>query len=297
MVQADDGRYYLFYSRWPYEKQMKGWITHSQIACAVADTPTGPYTFHSVVMEGRGDGFFDATTIHNPHIHKFDGLYYLYYIGASEQDSFEKTRRTQRIGVAVSKSIHGPWERLDQPLIDVSEGSFDSGFTTNPSVVRKGDSYILVYKCLGEKVVVHGVAFSSSPTGPFKKHKDPIFTHETSKFVAEDPFIFSYKDMLYIVLSDNHGAFTGIKQALCLFVSEDGIKWKPAQHPLVSDRTIQWEDGIKETLADLERPQIWFDKDGEPAVLFCAATRVKRAPGNTFNMHIPLKKPLERSAP
>ena len=273
---------------------MSGWRTHSEIACAVADQPLGPYKFHSIALKGRGNGYFDATTIHNPHIHKFDGIYYLYYMGASASKSYEKTRIAQRIGVAISKSVDGPWKRLDKPILDVSQDSFDSGFVTNPSVVRQGDKYIMVYKCLGKgNKVFHGVAFSDSPIGPFKKHETPIFTHETNDFPAEDPSIFSYKGNLYAILSDS-GVFTGIKQALCLFTSKNGIDWKLAKNSLISDRTVRWEDGSKERLADLERPQIYFDEDGEPAVLFCAASRTKRTPGNTFNIHIPLKKRLQK---
>ena len=291
MVQGDDGKYYLFYSRWPYETEFESWLMKSEIACAVADNPTGPYKFHSEVLKGRGNGFFDADMVHNPHIHKFNGKYYLYYIGATTKSERQITRRTQRIGVAISESIDGPWQRLNKPILDVTPGSFDSGFTTNPSVVRKNDStYVMVYKCMDDnREVVHGVAFSKSPTGPFEKHSKPIFTKEGSKFPAEDPFIFQYRNKLYTILSDNHGEFTGIKQALCLFTSDDGIDWKLAEHPLVSDRKILWKDGAIEELKDLERPQIWFDNNNEPAVLFCAATRGKRAPGNNFNIQIPLQ--------
>ncbi len=289
MVQGNDGKFYLFYSRWPYAHRMAGWISHSQVACAVAEHPLGPYRHHAVVLEGRGAGYFDATTIHNPHIQKFDGKYYLYYLGANAQPSFEATRRTQRIGVAVADSITGPWLRFDQPVLDVTPDSFDSGFVTNPSVARSGNWYIMMYKCLGkDSKVFHGVAFSNSPLGPFVKHDRPIFTHPEHDFPAEDPFLFSYKGKWYTILSD-HAVFTGIKQALCLFESEDGINWKLARNALISDRTVEWEDGTRETLADLERPYIWFDEQGEPAILFCAATRGKRSPGNTFNIHIPLK--------
>jgi hypothetical protein len=91
--------------------------------------------------------------------------------------------------------------------------------------------------------------------------------------------------------------FTGIKQALCLFTSQNGVDWEPAEIPLISDRTVTWEDGTQEKLADLERPQIYFGTDGEPMVLFCAATREKRAPGTTFNIHIPLSRDLLQNPP
>ena len=56
-------------------------------------------------------------------------------------------------------------------------------------------------------------------------------------------------------MSDNHGEYTGIKQALFLFASDNGIDWVLAEHPLVSDRKIEWEDGTREELEDLESSQ------------------------------------------
>ncbi len=297
MIRGEDGRCYLFYSRWPYEHKMAGWVRFSEIACAVADSPMGPYRPHSVAIKGRGGEFFDSGAVHNPHIHRFGKRYYLYYMGAGMKDGFQAARMTQRIGVATADSPIGPWQRADKPLIDVTPGSFDSRMVTNPSVAFFNGRYVMVYKAQGDDgKVLHGVAFAAAPDGPFTKHGKPIFTHPTNPFPAEDPFIFTYHDRLYAILSD-HAAFTGIKQALCLFQSGDGIDWKPAAKPLVSDRTIRWADGATETLGDLERPQLFFDGKGEPMILFCAATRGKRAPGNTFNIRIPLQKGIETELP
>lgn len=293
MIRGEDDKSYLFYSRWPYEKKMAGWVRYSEIACAVADDPMGPYRPHSVAIKGRGGDFFDAGAAHNPHIHRFGSRYYLYYMGAGEKGNFNASRMSQRIGVAVADNLTGPWQRDEKPLIDVTPGSFDSKMVTNPSVAFFKGRYVMVYKAQGDDgKVLHGVAFADAPDGPFQKHGKPIFTHPDHSFPAEDPFIFVYRGSLYAILSD-HAAFTGIKQALCLFRSEDGIDWKPAEHPLVSDRTVLWADGTSETLADLERPQMVFDDKGEPMILFCAATRGQRSPGNTFNIQIPLQKGLE----
>ena len=79
---------------------------------------------------------------------------------------------------------------------------------------------------------------------------------------------------------------------MALFESEDGLDWKPAENIMITKTEIVWENGDTTKLQNLERPQIWFDKDGNLAVLFCAA-REARKEGDpekpTFNVHIPLK--------
>lgn len=59
-----------------------------------------------------------------------------------------------------------------------------------------------------------------------------------------------------------------------------------------SFKTSHEFDGSTWPLQNLERPQLWFDENGNPAVLFCAA-RVKdpKATGvsATFNVHIPVQ--------
>src|SRR4051794_35102413 len=43
MVAGPDGKYHLFYSRWPRVLGHAAWVTHSEVAHAVADSPAGPY--------------------------------------------------------------------------------------------------------------------------------------------------------------------------------------------------------------------------------------------------------------
>lgn len=42
ILKGDDGKYHLFYSRWKREYSFYGWLTHSEVAHAVSDSPTGP---------------------------------------------------------------------------------------------------------------------------------------------------------------------------------------------------------------------------------------------------------------
>lgn len=298
MVCDPDGKFHLFYSRWPHSTGFQAWVTHSEIAHAVSDKATGPYKHVDVALPVRGAQYWDGLCTHNPTIHAFDGKYYLYYMGnTGDGKNTEKLnmihRNNQRIGVAVADHPNGPWKRFDRPLIDISsdDHAHDALMTSNPSICRRPDgTCLLIYKCAGKRnplpfggPVVHLAATSDSPIGPFKKHPDPIFTFPGQSFPAEDPYIWTQDGKFWAIVKDMQGAFTGAKQSLALFASDDGFKWELSKHPLVSTPQVNWLDHGLEKIERLERPQLWL-KNGVPAVLFCAAKD-----GNlTFNVHIPL---------
>jgi len=302
MVKGKEGNYHLFYSRWPKSKGFQAWVTDSEIAHAVAKDSLGPYHFVDVALPARGKKYWDGLCTHNPTVHKFDNKYYLYYMGNTGNGVNTEGlnwihRNNQRIGVAVSNSPNGPWKRFNKPLIDTSPDStaMDALCVSNPSITPRPDGgYLMVYKAVGKKrklpfggPVVHMVATSQNPTGPFKKYDKPIFTVKNSDFPAEDPSIWWEGGNYWAIIKDQHGAFTGAGRSLALFKSSDGFTWNVADYPLVSKLNIHWADGNVQKLNSLERPQIWLDEKGEPKILFLAATMDRKT--NSFNVHIPLK--------
>ncbi|MDA3799240.1 MAG: glycoside hydrolase family protein [Kiritimatiellae bacterium] len=303
MVSDPEGRYHLYYSRWPHSTGFQAWVSHSEIAHAVSDESTGPYQHVDVALPVRGARYWDGLCTHNPTVHAFGGKYYLYYMGNTGDGKNTKRlnmihRNNQRIGVAVADHPNGPWKRFDQPLIDVGESDEDQDalMTSNPSLCRHQDgTYLMVYKCTGKKLplplggpVVHMVATSDSPAGPFRKHPKPIFTSEGDSFPAEDPYIWTQDGKFWAIVKDMHGAFTGAKNSLALFESDDGFRWALSKYPLVTTPQVNWQERGLEKIERLERPQLWL-KNGVPAVLFCAAKDGNR----TFNVHIPLTQDVE----
>lgn len=283
-VRHEHGKYHLFYSRWPKELGHYAWVTHSEIAHAVADHPLGPYRFTDVALPERGAHFWDGLCTHNPTIHRFNGRYYLYYMGNTGDrvhppDAINWTHRNnQRIGVAVADNPAGPWTRTDTPLLDCTPGFHDALCLNNPSVTQRPDgSILMVYKAVADKgkppfggPVVHIVATANHPTGPFTKHPNPVFTAAGVHFPAEDPFIWRGHDRYWAIVKDFLGHFTHAGPSLALFESPDGITWRPAKHPLVSTLQLKLTDGTTTPLEKLERPQLLLD-NGEPSILFCAA--------------------------
>ncbi|WP_157766084.1 glycoside hydrolase family protein [Aquimarina aggregata] len=307
MVKGNDGLYHMFYSRWKKELGW-AWVTDSEIAHAVSNTPFGPFTFRDVALSSRGSNYWDGLCTHNPNIHKFDGKYYLYYMG-NTGDGKTTTfpgklvlnpshRNNQRIGVAVSDSPNGPWKRFDTPLINTGthENALDALMVSNPSVTKRPEGgYLMVYKAVGKQKpgiwggpVVHCIATSENPTGPFKKYDQPVFQTKDYDFPAEDPFIWYQKGKYRAIVKDMHGAFTNVGRSLVLFESEDGFDWKLSDTPLVSELKIDWANGYTQTVDHLERPQLYIE-NGKPIALLCAAD-IKDSQNviHSFNVQIPI---------
>lgn len=276
-ARDDRGIYHLFYSLWPRAKGHDAWVTDSVVGHARADQMMGPYTDTGVTLAGSGvEGGWDRDVIHNPTVLYENGTYYLYYTGNFGNGEYWSHRNNQRVGVAISKNPEGPWQRFDKPLLDVNPEGWDKLITTNPSVTKFRDRYVMVYKAADTKApgpmfgpVMHGVAFADNPCGPFHRHPEPIFRREGANFAGEDPFVFAHNGRLYVILKDMGAFYTPHVRGLVLFSSEDGLDWQLEENPLVLARNIRWEDGAEEELHRIERPQL-YSENGKPKALFCA---------------------------
>jgi len=118
-VKGDDGKYHLFYSRWSRALGHKAWVTHSEVAHAVSDSPFGPWTHRDLALPPRGTNFWDGSCTHNPTVLRNGGKFSLYYMGnygdgVVREPLNGEHRNPQRIGVAVAGSPNGPWQRFDK---------------------------------------------------------------------------------------------------------------------------------------------------------------------------------------
>lgn len=307
-----------------------GWLIDAELCYAVSDLPGGPFKHIKTIATGRkSEGLYnawDGASIYNPHVKKFESKYYLYYTG--NHDPFTKGKSTNRsvlvrhqsIGVIEFDSFedleNGYFKRLEEPLlkplskigynVPPNEEYGDKDHLTpanivvvNPSVAQGPDgNFIMVFKGWRNQKgfgPVHGVATGKSPLGPFTVQVDPIFeisSGEDTHAMAEDPFIWfdEKRQSFYALVKDFNGKITKAGPSMALFKSLNGIKWEPAKNLLASDLTIEWKDGKKQEVAHLERPQLLFNKQGEPIMLYaaCAIQSPFKKNGHSFNIHIPL---------
>jgi hypothetical protein len=309
-IRGDDRRYHLFASRVPKEVVFHPhWLFRSEIVRAESDTPVGPYRFAEVALPPRGGDFFDARSTHNPHIRKVGDTYLLLYMGTN-YDGATPTRENpevwrsprylatwarKRIGLATSKSVRGPWQRRDTPLIEPRPGEWDSIATTNPSLCSLPDgSFLLAYKSRRENLgnLQVGVAHAPHFTGPWERQPTPwLFRGQPAH--VEDPFLWYEDGRVQALMKDMTGEICGEKFAGVHVTSADGLDWDFDRATLAYTRKVRWSDGRTTQQGFLERPQLLIE-NGVPTHLFCATAE---GPGvdlkdatRTWNIVFPLAK-------
>ncbi|MGQ1889965.1 glycoside hydrolase family protein [Thermophagus sp. OGC60D27] len=194
VIKGDDGKYHMFASRWLKKLGFGKWVTNSEIVHAVANSPVGPYKALEVALPSRGREFWDGMCTHNPRIVRYNDMYLLFYFGNTYDFpkptienakvsgiNWSKAWMNKRIGVAFSKSLYGPWRRLDKPVLEPRPGHWDATITSNPAPVvnEKTGEILLMYKSSSGPNAPHllGMAVAINPEGPYARLSEkPIFS-------------------------------------------------------------------------------------------------------------------------
>ncbi|SFC54134.1 hypothetical protein SAMN05421747_11414 [Parapedobacter composti] len=291
-IFGEDGKVHVFYSRWPADKGMSGWISKSEIAHAVADSPEGPFAYVGTVLAPR-PGFWDATTCHNPLIKQVNGKYCLFYMGNSNGKT-----NTKRIGLATASSLYGPWERGDAPLLESgAPGEWDDHCTTNPAFVEAPDGTCqLFYKSWNTYEYEHsdhpsirgnrkyGLATAADVHGPYRRHPaNPVldFSSRGGNAQFEDAFVWR-ENGTYFLIARDMGVYN--HEVGLIMESADGIHWSEpliAYHELAHYVNEPPAPAHLKRYGRLERPMLLM-RDGKPAYLFCAAQGGKFSTSSAF---------------
>lgn len=310
VIKGDEGKYHMFADRWSQKLGFGHWVTSTEIIHAISDTPTGPYQFFDVVMSSRGSQYFDGMSTMNPRVIKFDGKYYMYYVGTTydypqpvpgcemEEGWFEKAWVNKRIGVAVSESLYGPWERMDRPVIEPRPGCWDATITSNPSPVvnERTGKVLLLYKSSrisSQPPLLLGVAEADHPQGNYRRLSDnPIFQFDTELTTdndVEDPFVWWSGNCYELIMKDRFGHICGEAGGGIHALSENGVEWRLSDPVKAYSRKIRWDNGNVTEQANFERPFLLME-NGKPAYLFAATGTGPKAWNfeKTWNMVVPL---------
>jgi hypothetical protein len=187
---------------------------------------------------GRGPaGAYDDRAVFTPEIFAHEGNYYLVYQTVKAP---YVVRVKNQIGMAVADSPHGPWRKLDEPILSpadngkwlgdeddrfsvVSQGDFDSHKVHDPCLLFYQDKFWLYYKGerMGEKMdwggreIKWGVAIADHPEGPYVKSEYNPVTNS-----GHEVCVWPYRGGIAAVLTTDGPEKNTIQHA------EDGINFE-----------------------------------------------------------------------
>jgi hypothetical protein len=273
-IQDEEGKTHLFVARWPAELKVDpGWRSHSEIAHYVSPSPEGPFRFSDLALTGSGEDTWDKYGTHNPTIHKVGDRYVLLYIG-NNNPATPPHPANQQIGMAISSSLYGPWEKVNgdglilSPPTDSSYWNYGaSNGVNNPALLchPRGD-YYLYFKSEGGQM---GLARSAKIQGPYKQEPGPVTSNERT---IEDGYAFIYRDKICLLTTDNHGILE--QGGGLLWVSDDGLQFTLAEQGFYPVEKYLGKKMLRNAsrhyggkLIKFERPQLLMIHE-EPAYLY-----------------------------
>ncbi len=302
VMQWKDGKYHGYYARWPKETGFGGWMTHCEIAHAVADKPEGPFKTTGTVIASRNLEGWDVVNAHNPYVCVAGDTICLYYISnnlkgalpvgsgspASIDDWLKKNRgavrNSQCIGVAVATDPAGPFVRAKEVVV-APHGRFKN-IAVNPAVVYRDGQFTMVMKgddATKEEVFrIQLVGRSDRPEGPFHFEEVPVFDTVQS----EDASLwYDGEEACYYMVCHIMGS-----RDLALSTSQDGLRWRPADHPVLMKKEIPLDDGTVWKPKRVERPFVLTDAQGIPVMVYLAVFDENQS----ANIALPVKASARR---
>ncbi|GIZ09682.1 family 43 glycosylhydrolase [Flavobacterium sp. UMI-01] len=163
--------YYVWYSKGPLKTGYDATVWY-------ATSPDGhEWTERGMALAKGKQGSWEAGSVFTPNIMLAEGKYWLFYTGTSKNHG-KGFYGDSKIGLAVSDSPNGPWERLPtNPILTNSTNpeDFDSHLIDDACLIARNNQYWLYYK--GRKVgesphqTKMGVAIAEKPEGPYVKYK------------------------------------------------------------------------------------------------------------------------------
>lgn len=277
-IRSEDGKVHLFVGRWREPNVDPAWRKSSEIAHYEGNAPEGPFRFREVALRGTGTDTWDKYAPHNPEITKIGETYALLYI-ANNDFHQPPHPRNQRIGMALSKSLSGPWNKVGrdglilQPSPDPKHWTYGSQ-VVNPTLLQAGRRFYLYFKsrCQGQPGTAYGIAIAEKLEGPYELTSEPL---TTKGVMIEDGCAFWWQNKVCLISTDNHGAVTGIRGGGVLWLSDDGLKFNPAWTQVAYDRIPAYYPAydahrVKKIYGSdpkFERPKILIE-EGKPSWLY-----------------------------
>ena len=175
VIKIDD-LFYVWYS--------KGTISPGYDATVWYATSTDgkDWTEKGMALAKGTPGTWEGASVFTPNILVAEGRYWLFYTGTSREFKKGGFNPDSKIGIAVSDSPDGPWERLEtNPALKNSDNAkdFDSHLVDDACLIKRDGKYCFYYKGRqlgkGPGQTQMGLAIADKPEGPYvRSESNPV---------------------------------------------------------------------------------------------------------------------------
>ncbi len=265
-IRDEAGNVHVFFTRVPLGEDgwFKNFRTQGHIMHAVARQPEGPYTVKELVLEGRGEGFWDAYGIVNPRIYRVGDQYALFY--TAYEVPWPQLEMKEHIGLLLSDDLK-TWRRANggEPILSPSADpeAWDHQLINNASFMTDPVSgeYRLYYRGIQTTEDCRdciGVAVASEIEGPWRKHEQNPLIHPEQ------------------LISPTGNAYRGIEDPcvwieggkFCMLAKDMGYFDPPGSVYFESADGLDWGLPVRGYEGPDDSPQLLFDGEGQPTHLF-----------------------------
>jgi hypothetical protein len=276
VLMTRDSKYHLFMSAMGKRGSLNQWETVSEVAHAVASTPTGPFRLvQSAVL---------PIFHHNPAIVQAkDGTFLLYSIGQTKNGTHsvqDSSSAVFQIELHVASNINGPWRNLGV----VINGSNPSPF------VKKDGSIVVAFKGIPNGMRMATATHWSGPYRRLRINGSEILLNASSaglKGIEDYDIWFDEKRSRWnCVLHqyiDNGASKTKLAPGRFVFSKSASLTSEWSFGPVAYNFSIALSDGSIFEPTHRERPKLLFDATtNEPSILFNGVATA--AYGHTFTV-------------
>lgn len=271
IIKGDDGRFYMFGSRWPERLGHEGWF-QSEAIYAVSDNLYGPYEDKGVLWpdyyDGAGHNVFSFCICENDPLYE-EGYRYAVCVSDVHKGVGYAGYSPANGSIHIAKDIEGPWELVDNGNNGVMKTSRDMGLVNVSIAVNPNGGYVAINR-YGD------IATTDSLKDQWTVHVKGLWSQvpgmPVSAQCVEDAVTWYSNGMFHIVVNkwDARIAY--------YLTSENGIDgWQlhtgAAYTP--DHDFIRYEDGTVNNWYKVERPNVYIENDTVKAMIFSVIDTIK----------------------
>lgn len=224
MMKSPNGTYYLFYIGLPVSGYEGGTL---RICLATASSVNGPWTRLGVMVDINTSVNWRNTCVYHVSITSRNGTYYMFFNAkGSSPTGGSDSSGNERIGLATSTSLTGPWvvDDVNSPLITTLNGSWKSQKVGDPSVWRDGNLWYMSYFGYNGTNAYDSMAVTTDSNFPYGwvEYGAPTLSPLST---ARDEYSFTHKPFIYHIGGRQLHFYTGVgdRRVICLAVSGAAI--------------------------------------------------------------------------